>query len=85
MVTISGYSAIYFESMLKKSGEKITIWERNFQLAFYSLLLLIGIITTEFGSADEYIFFEGWTIHTILIATLQAGIHYFILFLIYYQ
>lgn len=74
MVTISGYSAIYFESMLKKTGEKITIWERNFQLAFYSLVLLIGIISTEFSSAEEYTFFEGWTIHTVLIATLQAGI-----------
>lgn len=26
MVSISGYSSVYFEGMLKKSGEKITIW-----------------------------------------------------------
>ncbi|RYG61826.1 hypothetical protein EON64_18310, partial [archaeon] len=45
MVTISGYSAVYFEGMLKK--EKVTVWERNFQLAFYSVLLLLIIIMSE--------------------------------------
>ena len=53
MVTISGYSAIYFESMLKKVGEKITIWERNFQLAFYSILLLLGIVVYEMQADIE--------------------------------
>lgn len=47
MVTITGYSAIYFERMLKKEGERITIWERNFQLAFYSILLLLGVVISE--------------------------------------
>ncbi len=45
MVIISGYTAVYFESMLKK--EKIGVWERNFQLAFYSVVLLVIIITSE--------------------------------------
>ena len=44
---MSGYSAIYFEGMLKKTTEKITIWERNFQLALYSILLLLGIMSYE--------------------------------------
>jgi hypothetical protein len=33
--------------MLKKVGEKITIWERNFQLAFYSIMLLLGVVVYE--------------------------------------
>ena len=33
MIVLSGYSSIYFESILKLSGEKLTIWERNFQLS----------------------------------------------------
>lgn len=81
MVTISGFSAVYFEGMLKKNNEKITIWERNFQLAFFSILLLIAIIFSETFSGDEkldsselnYLPFRGWTINTILIATIQAG------------
>jgi len=47
MVSITGYSAIYFEKMLKKEGERITIWERNFQLALYSTLLLLGVTLSE--------------------------------------
>jgi solute carrier family 35 (UDP-sugar transporter), member A1/2/3 len=78
MVTISGYSAIYFEQMLKKVTEKITIWERNFQLAFYSLLLLFVIWVYE--TNNKYNFDEmhtaigsGWTINTWLIAIVQAS------------
>lgn len=80
MVTISGYSAIYFEKMLKKVGEKITIWERNFQLALYSILLLLAIVVYELQDeydermeAKEPLFFNGWTMNTVLIALVQAG------------
>jgi UDP-sugar transporter A1/2/3 len=55
MVTISGYSAIYFEAMLKKFGERITIWERNFQLALYSIMLLVTVICYETSVATELI------------------------------
>lgn len=76
MVMISGYSAIYFESMLKKAGESITIWERNFQLALYSTFLLLGIVIWEMQTDEEsenpFTFFKGWTINTVLIATIQA-------------
>jgi len=76
MVTISGYSAIYFESMLKKTGETITIWERNFQLALYSTFLLLGIVIWEMQTDDEsdnpFTFFKGWTINTVLISIIQA-------------
>eukprot|EP00981_Chlorochromonas_danica_P012679 scaffold5256_cov192-Ochromonas_danica.AAC.5 len=54
MVTVSGYTAVYFESMLKK--EKISVWERNFQLAFYSVLLLILIITSEMSYQSNNMF-----------------------------
>lgn len=86
MVTISGYSAIYFEGMLKKPGEKITIWERNYQLAFYSILLLIIVVFWESSAAEmenakkmkynvltQYIPFKGWTINTVGITLIQAG------------
>lgn len=77
MVTISGYAAIYFESMLKKGGDRtLTIWERNFQLAFYSTILLVFIVVYEennSGTLSQYVFFEGWTITTVIIALIQAG------------
>lgn len=79
MITISGYSAIYFESMLKKSNERITIWERNFQLALYSIVFLILVVVFETVSEGENVqdmvptLFEGWTMHAVCIAILQAG------------
>ena len=72
MVTISGYTAVYFESMLKK--EKITVWERNFQLAFYSALFMLGIIVSERSyTVNPPALFEGWTVSAFLLATIQAG------------
>jgi len=76
MVAISGFSAIYFEQMLKQQGTKVTIWERNFQLAFYSIIFLIAIVTWEKVNYNEDMDFnigEGWTINTFLIAIIQAG------------
>ena len=78
MVMISGYSAIYFEQMLKKTNENITIWERNFQLALYSLMLLIIVWIYEtnvhynIGDMHEAAF-TGWTRNTVLIAIVQAS------------
>jgi solute carrier family 35 (UDP-sugar transporter), member A1/2/3 len=72
---ISGFASIYFESMLKKTGEKLTIWERNFQLAFCSIWLLVGVVAWEMEdpSVENITFFKGWTINTILISLIQAG------------
>ncbi len=78
MVMISGYSAIYFEQMLKKTNERITIWERNFQLALYSLALLTVVWMYETNSKyniDEMheAVFSGWTRNTVLISVVQAS------------
>jgi solute carrier family 35 (UDP-sugar transporter), member A1/2/3 len=78
MVIISGYSAIYFEQMLKKTTEKITIWERNFQLALYSLVLLVIVWMYETNTRYNYdemheAMFAGWTVNTCLIAVVQAS------------
>ena len=75
MNAISGFASIYFESMLKVGDKKITIWERNFQLAFCSIWLLAGVLSYEMhqGEQTELVFFKGWTINTVLIALIQAG------------
>lgn len=70
MVMTSGYSAIYFEGMLKKPGEKLTIWERNFQLALYSCILLFGVSVYEYSNdtTGNSGWFQGWSIITVLLA-----------------
>jgi UDP-galactose transporter len=74
MNAISGFASIYFESMLKVGEKKITIWERNFQLAFCSIWLLVGVLMYEISTGvQELVFFQGWTVNTVLIALIQAG------------
>lgn len=78
MVSISGYSAIFFEQMLKKITEKVTIWERNFQLALYSMLLLLFVwmyeTNSKYNLEDMHTaMFDGWTINTVMIAIVQAS------------
>lgn len=77
MVTISGFASIYFEGILKKSGDRVlTIWERNFQLAFYSAIVLIVYLVLEEnaqGTLVSYVLFQGWTVNTVLITLIQAG------------
>lgn len=74
MNAISGFSSIYFESMLKTGEKKVTIWERNFQLAFCSIWLLIAVLMYEISAGtQELVFLKGWTINTVIIALIQAG------------
>ena len=74
MVMLSGYSAVYFESLLKSGEKGVTIWERNFQLSFCSVWLLIAIIIYEqsTGEDDGLPAFAGWTINTVMITLISA-------------
>ena len=65
----------------KQKGEKITIWERNFQLAFYSIMLLCIVLVYEIQMAEVSLplgvavpqrFFKGWTSNTVMISLIQA-------------
>jgi hypothetical protein len=60
--------------MLKTETEKISIWERNFQLALYSTLLLVVVIAWDMsGSEEELRLFQGWTANTVMIALIQVS------------
>jgi len=84
MTVISGFSGVYFEAILKpKASTKATlsIWGRNFQLAFYSLILLFGVLAVqsfgykEYGTLHEvktYVPFSGWGPLAIAISLTQA-------------
>jgi len=50
--------------------------ERNFQLAFYSIWLLVGILMWDKSSnpnSENFKLFKGWTLLAWLIAFVQAG------------
>ena len=46
-VVLSGFASIYFERGVKSTSEVVSIWERNFQLGLYSILIYGGIIIYE--------------------------------------
>lgn len=41
VVVNSGIANIYFEKVVKSTNEVITIWERNFQLSFWSMIFCV--------------------------------------------
>jgi UDP-sugar transporter A1/2/3 len=74
MVSNSGFASVYLESVLKK--EKLTVWDRNFQLSFLSIILILGIIISERVSSNiplSTIPFSDFTTNAYLLAIIQAS------------
>ena len=81
-ITISGFVAVYFEAMLKDKVEVVGIWERNFQLAVYSIIMLLVLKITENNytfstaaaneEARNVSLFHGWTFLAIVLVLLQS-------------
>ena len=83
-ITISGFVAVYFEAMLKDKVVVVGIWERNFQLAAYSIIMLLVMKITEnnysflhsvptaaTNSEDTQLFY-GWTSLAVVLVLLQS-------------
>lgn len=53
-VTLSGFASIYFEKVIKISDEKLSIWDRNYQLAMHSIFLYIlyGVAQRRYAYQD---------------------------------
>lgn len=82
--TISGFSAVYFEKVLKKEGPQPSIWDRNFQLATYSVIVLVatGMIhnmrdivlnPAKHGQTPFSSIFSGWSMLTVLITIMNGS------------
>ena len=57
-VTMSGFSSIYFEKVIKTDPLQLSIWERNFQLAFGSVPVYLAFMAFTTSPADLG---AGWT------------------------
>jgi len=70
---LSGFGAIFFEKILKsKSGkglEEFSVWDRNIQLAIYSIIIYLPAACYETG----WQILSGWTALVWLIAFLHAA------------
>lgn len=70
-VALSGFASIYFEKVIK--GTNITIWERNFQLGLYSIMMYGMIILYESSLSNERTAWSNWSMLTMLVSILGAG------------
>ncbi|KAK5996483.1 UDP-galactose transporter [Cladobotryum mycophilum] len=71
---ISGLTGVYFEKVLKESPTQASVWIRNLQLSFYSMLaaLLGGVIWQDGAGILEHGFFEGYNAAVWATVVLQA-------------
>ena len=81
----SGFSSVYFEKILKNGpGEASSmhssptaIWDRNFQLAFYSIIFTSSLSVYQYAtdssdSFEKYVMFSGWSWVTFLICIVNS-------------
>lgn len=79
MVTLSGMANVFFEKILKRDEIKLTIWETNVQLAFYSWIVVLLSCLSNFipvnesnGEVQPFRLFAGWSLITVLVVILSA-------------
>ncbi|TWU74946.1 hypothetical protein ED733_005257 [Metarhizium rileyi] len=59
---VSGLAGVYFEKLLKESSTNASVWMRNVQLSFYSLIAAFfgGCVYQDGAGIQEHGFFEGY-------------------------
>ncbi len=63
---LSGFATVYFEKVLKTTV--LTVWDRNLQLAFWSMLIYLPWTVYENPTNP----FRGWSMITLLVAAIGA-------------
>lgn len=70
--TISGFSGVYFELVLK--GSPISVWVRNLHLATFSTFVAVGaVLSNDYADVQRCGFFAGYRPVVWLYVAVQAG------------
>lgn len=72
-VTLSGCTSVFFEKVVKSTEEKVTVWERNFQLAVIGIFLYGAIIIYRLATSTSVVVGHNWTPFTVFVALLGAS------------
>lgn len=72
-VTLSGFASIYFEKVIKLDTLKLSIWERNFQLALTSFPVYMVFILHDTSASNTGGFGTGWSLLTWTVAIFGAA------------
>jgi UDP-sugar transporter A1/2/3 len=75
-VLLSGFVTIYFEKVVKSKTEVISIWERNFQLCFFSIIFCVIMhfytSATNITKSHDTTVTPNWSGLTLVVAILGA-------------
>lgn len=66
-VVLSAVASVYFEKVLKSTDETFSVWDRNFQLAIWSILIYAPLTVRENPTSP----FAGWS--WVAVACAAAG------------
>jgi len=69
MITMSGFAGVYYEKMLKgvnqSPHDKLSVWDRNVQLAFWSIGFSFFGLFKDREQIEEEGLFYGWSMVTV--------------------
>jgi UDP-sugar transporter A1/2/3 len=78
VAALSGLTGVYFEKVLKDPHTSASVWIRNIQLSFYSIIpaLLIGVVFKDGEEIAQHGFFDGysWVVWTLIILQTLGGV-----------
>ncbi|CAM9621983.1 unnamed protein product, partial [Sphacelaria rigidula] len=67
-VTLSGFVSVFFEKVLKSRVVNLSVWDRNYQLAMYSIALYLPMAIMEDGPI-----LKGWSVYTVMLSFLGSA------------
>ena len=74
---VSGLTGVFFEKILKESPSQASVWIRNVQLSFYSLVVAFvgGVMWQDGDGIREHGFFEGynWVVWSTILLQAAGG------------
>ncbi|KAI0400253.1 UDP-galactose transporter [Xylaria palmicola] len=78
VAALSGLTGVFFEKVLKDPHTSASVWIRNIQLSFYSIIpaFLVGVVFKDGEEIAQHGFFDGysWVVWTLIILQALGGV-----------
>ncbi|KAI1118186.1 UDP-galactose transporter [Nemania sp. NC0429] len=78
VAALSGLTGVFFEKVLKDPHTSASVWIRNIQLSFYSLIpaFFVGVVFKDGQDIAEHGFFDGysWVVWALIILQAFGGV-----------
>lgn len=75
---VAGLTGVYFEKLLKESPSQASVWIRNLQLSFYSMLAALfgGVMWQDGPGIRQHGFFDGynWVVWATIVLQAAGGL-----------